>query len=67
MAHRSRLTTLRYRPDGLISRNEASYQQLEILRNLYQGVQVCVVDPEDEYLRLADAVGGAVVRLGAPA
>jgi type IV secretory pathway VirB4 component len=40
------------------------FVKLEILRNLYQGVQVSVVDPEDEYLRLADAVGGTVVRLG---
>ncbi|MET7752373.1 DUF87 domain-containing protein [Micromonospora sp. NPDC005367] len=38
--------------------------KLEILRNLYQRVQVAVIDPEDEYLRLADAVGGTVVRLG---
>ncbi|MET8907652.1 DUF87 domain-containing protein [Micromonospora sp. NPDC004551] len=41
------------------------FVKLEILRNLYQQVQVAVIDPEDEYLRLADAVGGAVVRLGA--
>jgi type IV secretory pathway VirB4 component len=42
------------------------FVKLEILRNLYQGVQVSVVDPEDEYLRLAEAVGGTVVRLGMP-
>ncbi|MBQ0977893.1 VirB4 family type IV secretion system protein [Micromonospora sp. M61] len=42
------------------------FVKLEILRNLYQGVQVAVVDPEDEYLRLADAVGGSIVRLGLP-
>ncbi|WP_043541665.1 VirB4 family type IV secretion system protein [Salinispora pacifica] len=42
------------------------FVKLEILRSLYQGVQVAVVDPEDEYLRLADAVGGSVVRLGLP-
>ncbi|MET7968779.1 DUF87 domain-containing protein [Micromonospora sp. NPDC005305] len=41
------------------------FVKLEILRNLYQGVQVAVIDPEDEYLRLADAVGGTAVRLGA--
>ncbi len=40
------------------------FVKLEILRNLYQQVQVAVIDPEDEYLRLADAVGGSVVRLG---
>ncbi len=39
--------------------------KLEALRWLYQGVQVAVVDPEDEYRRLADAVGGAHLALGA--
>jgi len=39
--------------------------KLDILRFLYQGVQVAVIDPEDEYTRLATAVGGACVRLGA--
>jgi type IV secretory pathway VirB4 component len=42
------------------------FVKLDVLRNLYQGVQVSIVDPEDEYLRLADAAGGTVVRLGAP-
>jgi type IV secretory pathway VirB4 component len=41
------------------------FVKLDVLRNLYQGVQVAVIDPEDEYLRLADAVGGTIVRLGA--
>jgi type IV secretory pathway VirB4 component len=40
--------------------------KLEALRWLYQGVQVLVVDPEHEYQRLAQAVGGAYLRLGAP-
>jgi hypothetical protein len=40
--------------------------KLEVLRNLYDGVHVAVVDPEDEYTRLARAVGGTVVQLGAP-
>jgi hypothetical protein len=40
--------------------------KLEALRWLYQGVQVLVVDPEREYQRLADAVGGACLRLGGP-
>ena len=39
--------------------------KLEVLRNLYQGVHVAVVDPEDEYVRLAERVGGTVVQLGA--
>jgi type IV secretory pathway VirB4 component len=40
--------------------------KLEALRWLYQGVQVLVVDPENEYERLAAAVGGAYLRLGQP-
>ncbi len=39
--------------------------KLEALRWLYQGVEVAVVDPEDEYRRLAEAVGGAHLALGA--
>lgn len=40
--------------------------KLEVLRSLYTGVRVTVIDPEDEYTRLADPVGGTVVHLGAP-
>ena len=40
--------------------------KLEALRWLYQGVQVLVVDPENEYERLTRAVGGAYLRLGHP-
>ena len=40
--------------------------KLEILRSLYQGTECWVIDPEDEYARLAAAVGGAYVHLGAP-
>jgi type IV secretory pathway VirB4 component len=40
--------------------------KLEALRSLYRGIDVLVVDPEDEYRRLADAVGGAYIHLGAP-
>src|SRR5438876_851315 len=40
--------------------------KLEILRSLYQGTQCWVIDPEDEYARLAAAVGGAYIHLGAP-
>lgn len=38
--------------------------KLELLRSLYRGIAVSVIDPEDEYGRLADAVGGTTVRLG---
>ncbi|MBT2233207.1 ATP-binding protein [Nonomuraea sp. NEAU-A123] len=40
--------------------------KLEALRSLYAGIEVAVIDPEDEYGRLAHAVGGAYVHLGAP-
>ncbi|MGO1053257.1 VirB4 family type IV secretion system protein [Crossiella sp. CA198] len=39
--------------------------KLEALRSLYRGVQVLIVDPEDEYARLAAAIGGTHLQLGA--
>lgn len=39
--------------------------KLETLRSLYTGVQVFVIDPEDEYARLATQVGGTYLHLGA--
>ncbi|MHB8246079.1 MAG: VirB4 family type IV secretion system protein [Acidimicrobiales bacterium] len=38
--------------------------KLDLLRHLYRGVEVAVVDPEDEYRYLTDAVGGAHLALG---
>jgi type IV secretory pathway VirB4 component len=38
--------------------------KLEVLRSLYAGVECFVVDPEDEYRRLAQAAGGAYLHLG---
>jgi hypothetical protein len=40
--------------------------KLELLRSLYSGIEIAVIDPEDEYARLATAVGGSYLRLGAP-
>ena len=40
--------------------------KLELLRCLQRGVYAAVIDPEDEYTRLAAAVGGATIRLGRP-
>lgn len=37
--------------------------KLEALRSMMFGAEVIVVDPENEYQRLSDAVGGAYVRL----
>jgi type IV secretory pathway VirB4 component len=39
--------------------------KLETLRSLYRGVEVSIVDPEDEYHRLCQAVGGTYIHLGA--
>ncbi|MGW4794868.1 VirB4 family type IV secretion system protein [Nonomuraea sp. NPDC004297] len=41
------------------------FSKLEALRLLYHGVEVAVVDPEDEYARLAHTVGGTCLHLGA--
>ncbi|MGC9667418.1 VirB4 family type IV secretion system protein [Planosporangium sp. 12N6] len=40
--------------------------KLDLLRNLYLGVEAFVIDPEDEYVKLAEAVGGTIIRPGAP-
>ncbi|MER6091321.1 VirB4 family type IV secretion system protein [Streptomyces bluensis] len=39
--------------------------KLELLRLLFTGVTASVIDPEDEYVRLAETVGGNVITLGA--
>ncbi|HZM80520.1 MAG TPA: DUF87 domain-containing protein [Candidatus Limnocylindrales bacterium] len=40
--------------------------KLEVLRSLADQVKVAVIDPEDEYMRLAEAVGGITIQLGIP-
>lgn len=40
--------------------------KLDLLRNLYLGVEAFVIDPEDEYVRLAQSVGGTIIRPGVP-
>ncbi|MDQ1024686.1 type IV secretory pathway VirB4 component [Streptomyces umbrinus] len=39
--------------------------KLELLRLLFTGATASVIDPEDEYVRLAETVGGSVIALGA--
>ncbi|MGW1680077.1 VirB4 family type IV secretion system protein [Saccharopolyspora sp. NPDC002376] len=39
--------------------------KLEALRSLYRGIEIAIIDPEDEYARLANAVGGTHIPLGA--
>ncbi|MEH1166444.1 DUF87 domain-containing protein [Micromonospora sp. CPCC 205539] len=41
------------------------FVKLEVLRSLADGVHVAVIDPDNEYIRLADAVGGVTIALGA--
>ncbi len=37
--------------------------KLEILRSLMMGIDIMVIDPENEYQRLAEAVGGSVLKI----
>ncbi len=37
--------------------------KLEALRSMMMGTEILIVDPENEYQKLADAVGGAYIRL----
>lgn len=47
---------------GMFVHNSYSIK-LEILRSLMFGTQILVIDPEDEYKYLAEAVGGTVVKV----
>ena len=42
------------------------FAKLDLLHNLYLGVEAFAIDPEDEYVALAGAVGGTVIRPGVP-
>jgi type IV secretory pathway VirB4 component len=42
------------------------FVKLDVLRNLYLGVQVAVIDPDDEYADLANHAGGRLIQLGKP-
>ncbi|HDM31822.1 MAG TPA: DUF87 domain-containing protein [bacterium] len=39
------------------------FAKLDILRSLMRGVEVIVIDPENEYKRLAEAVGGSFINI----
>jgi len=53
---------------GKSGSGKSYYVKLQILRYLMQGIDVIVVDPENEYKRLCDAVGGSFINisLGSP-
>lgn len=40
------------------------FVKLEVLRSLADGVHVAVIDPDNEYVRIAEAVGGVTIALG---
>jgi len=50
---------------GRSGAGKSYFTKCEVMRSLYQGVQVFVIDPENEYTRLARSVGGTVLNLGA--
>ena len=50
---------------GRSGAGKSYFVKLETLRSLYRGVQVAIIDPEDEYARLARAIGGTHLPLGA--
>lgn len=41
------------------------FAKLELLRSLYRGIDIIVIDPEDEYRRLCESVDGVYRHLGA--
>jgi hypothetical protein len=51
---------------GRSGAGKSFFVKMELLRSLYRGIEVLVIDPEDEYRRLCDAVGGTYLHLGAP-
>jgi type IV secretory pathway VirB4 component len=48
---------------GKSGSGKSYYVKLEILRSLMQGIDVIVIDPENEYKILADAVGGSFINI----
>lgn len=50
---------------GRSGSGKSYFVKLETLRSLYRGVPVAIIDPEDEYARLARAIGGTHLPLGA--
>jgi type IV secretory pathway VirB4 component len=48
---------------GKSGSGKSYFVKLEILRSLMQGIEVIVIDPENEYKMLADAVGGSFINI----
>lgn len=50
---------------GRSGSGKSYFVKSEVLRSLMRGIEVIVIDPEDEYRPLADAVRGTYLQLGA--
>jgi len=48
---------------GISGSGKSYFTKLDILRSLMQGVDVIVIDPENEYKRLSEAVGGSFIEI----
>jgi type IV secretory pathway VirB4 component len=48
---------------GKSGSGKSYFVKLEILRSLMQGIEVIVIDPENEYKMLTDAVGGSFLNI----
>jgi len=48
---------------GKSGSGKSYFVKLEILRSLMEGIDVIVIDPENEYKMLADAVGGSFINI----
>jgi type IV secretory pathway VirB4 component len=51
---------------GSSGSGKSFFAKCGLLRELYQGTHAAVIDPDGEYLALAEAVGGVVLELGKP-
>src|SRR3989344_1152820 len=49
---------------GKSGTGKSFFEKLEIMRSLMFGVEVIVIDPEEEYRRLCDALGGTYIDFG---
>jgi type IV secretory pathway VirB4 component len=51
---------------GSSGSGKSFFAKCDLLRELYQGTHATVIDPDGEYVALAEAVGGVVLELGKP-
>jgi type IV secretory pathway VirB4 component len=51
---------------GSSGSGKSFFAKCDLLRELYQGTHAAVIDPDGEYVALAEAVGGVVLELGKP-